>query len=294
VTVGNFDGVHTGHQYLLRQVVDRARTLGQRSLAVTFDPDPQVVLFPERKPPQLTDAAEKVCLIESTGIDRVWVCPFTRELSLLSPTDFMGLVASRQAIGELWIGADFALGRDRTGTIAVLAEIGAAAGWALHMVPALHREGRVVSSTAIRALLASGDVDEAAALLGRPHSVRGTLEHGSARTSLLHVEAERALPPPAVYAACLQVGSETTLEAVATVLPVSADGRRLVRLSPLDTSGRLDSSVPASATFATRLRPLDPGEADEPSAMRTVDDHAAAHATLVRAAEAGVDRAPCS
>ncbi|MBV9169736.1 MAG: FAD synthetase family protein [Chloroflexi bacterium] len=192
VTVGNFDGVHLGHQMLLHQVVDRARALSLRSFAVTFDPHPEQVLFPERKLTQLSTSSERCELMCDCGIDEVWVCPFTSELSRLEPEDFIRLVIERQPIGELWVGADFAMGRGRRGTIGVLAEIGTHLGWGLHMVPPYRLEDQVVSSTAIRTLLGAGAVRGAADLLGRNYSVPGALSSDS----VLCADALRALPRP--------------------------------------------------------------------------------------------------
>jgi riboflavin kinase/FMN adenylyltransferase len=180
VTVGNFDGVHLGHQYLLRQVVDRARALGLRSYAITFDPHPSMVLHPERNLEQLTDADEKVRLLRELGIDDVWVCPFNRDLSRLGADEFMQVVAQRQPIAELWIGPDFAMGHDRKGTVSVLAMLGGEQGWALHMVPPFRLDGHVVSSTAVRQALSTGDVKEAEKLLGRTVLTDASLRSGGA------------------------------------------------------------------------------------------------------------------
>jgi len=205
VTIGNFDGVHLGHQQLVRQVIDRARSLGLCSFAITFDPHPERVLVPERKLTFLSTAEERRAILLETGIDSVWICPFTRELSHLEPEDFMRLVTDRQPIAELWVGADFALGRGRKGTIAVLAEIGAASGWALHMVPPHMLEGQVVSSTAIRTLLAAGAVRGAADLLGRNYTVSGELVGQE-----LVVDPQRALPRAGIaYEGQLQLADQT-------------------------------------------------------------------------------------
>src|SRR5579859_349491 len=132
VTIGNFDGVHLGHQKLVREAADRARALGLMSLAITFDPHPEQILFPERRRTHLSTSEERRSLLHACGIDDVWVCPFTIELARLEPEEFMRLVTDRQPMAELWVGADFALGRGRKGTISVLAEIGAALGWGMH------------------------------------------------------------------------------------------------------------------------------------------------------------------
>jgi riboflavin kinase/FMN adenylyltransferase len=194
VTIGNFDGVHLGHQKLVGQVADRARALGLCSMAVTFEPHPEQVLFPERKLTHLSTSEERRELLRANGMDDVWVCPFTTELSRLAPEDFMRLVTERQPIAELWVGADFALGRGRKGTISVLAEIGSASGWGLHMVPPYMLDGQVVSSTAIRTLLAAGAVRGVADLLGRNYSVPGELDGDEFIADPL-----RALPRSGLY-----------------------------------------------------------------------------------------------
>jgi riboflavin kinase/FMN adenylyltransferase len=212
VTIGVFDGVHLGHLKLIRQAADRARALGLPSMAVTFEPHPDQVLYPERKLAHLSSPRERVEILHANGMDDVWVCPFTVEISRLEPEDFMRLVAERQPIAELWVGADFALGRGRRGTIAVLAEIGSAVGWGLHMVPPYMLEGQVVSSTAIRTLLAAGAVRGAADLLGRTFGVSGELQGDE-----LIVEPLRALPRPMGYEAQLRQEGDCTDVAV-TVL----------------------------------------------------------------------------
>jgi riboflavin kinase/FMN adenylyltransferase len=204
VTIGNFEGVHLGHQKLIRQVADRARALGLCSLAVTFDPHPEQILFPERRLTHLSTAAEKVALLRQNGMDDVWVLEFTSELSRMEPADFIRMVAERQGMSELWVGADFALGRGRRGTISVLAEIGSAMGWGLHMVSPYMLAGQVVSSTAIRTLLAAGAFRGAADLLGRPYTIPGELRHGE-----LTVEPLRALPRPMPYLGTVTQNGQT-------------------------------------------------------------------------------------
>jgi riboflavin kinase/FMN adenylyltransferase len=240
VTIGTFDGVHLGHRALLEQVVERARVLGRRSFAVTFYPHPQRVLF-GRNVPTLTGPEEKVALIARAGIDDVWLCEFTPELARLEPHDFLQLVAERQPICELWVGADFALGRGRAGTIAVLAEIGGGVGWGLHMVPPLRLDGQVVSSTAIRTLLAAGAVQGAADLLGRPYSVMGELAPGG-----VMVAADRALPKSLVpYAARV---SSPDLDVETEVLIPERDGdARLI-----EVAAALPPTGPVAITFLHR------------------------------------------
>ena len=239
VTIGNFDGVHRGHLMLIRQTVARAREVGQCSFAITFEPHPEQILFPERKLTYLSTADERRELLLENGIDTVWVCPFTTELSRLEPEDFMRLVVDRQPLGELWVGADFALGRGRRGTIAVLAEMGAKMGWGLHVVPPYMQDGQVVSSTAIRTLLAAGAVRGAADLLGRNYSVRGEVEG----TNFV-VDPLRALPRADLTYDAELCQAAATHSLTATVLPIAG---RII----LSTSGPLTNG-PATLTFLRR------------------------------------------
>ena len=242
VTIGNFDGVHLGHQMLLRQVVDRARVLGLRSFAVTFDPHPEQILFPDRPLPCLSSAEEKQQLIYECGIDDVWVCPFTTELSRLEPHEFMRLVSDRTTLAELWVGADFALGRGRSGTISVLAELGANYGWGLHMVPPYRLEGQIVSSTGIRTLLATGALQGAAELLGRPYVLQGELQ----ADGTLRVDPHRAFPKSGMpYEALLQQDGQRA-DVIASVQAPE------VRIKPRQPTGLTPGK--AKLAFLRRVR----------------------------------------
>lgn len=245
VTIGNFDGVHLGHRMLIASVVARAQSLGLRSLAITFDPHPEQVLFPERQLSFLSSPEERTEYLRETGIDDVWVMPFTRELARLEPAEFMHQVSERQPLAELWVGSDFALGRGRQGTISVLSELGAAHGWSLHVVPPYRRNGEVVSSTAIRTLLAAGAVRGAADLLGRPYAVRGDLSG-----TTLRVEPHRALPCPGRYLATLhQPRADDTGTPVDATIEAQGAGPALIGLSR-----SFASSARAELRF---LRPAD-------------------------------------
>jgi riboflavin kinase/FMN adenylyltransferase len=212
VTIGNFDGVHLGHLKLIQQVVDRSRALDLHSFAITFDPHPEQVLVPERKLTYLSTAEERKEILQQSGIHSVWICPFTRDLARLEPEEFMRLVTERQPIAELWVGADFALGRGRKGTISVLAELGAASGWGLHMVAPYILEGQVVSSTAIRTLLAAGAIRGAADLLGRVYNVPGTVDGDD-----MIVDPLRAVPKAGIAYEAQLLQDEAVLDGIVTV-----------------------------------------------------------------------------
>ncbi|MCC6174090.1 MAG: bifunctional riboflavin kinase/FAD synthetase [Chloroflexi bacterium] len=243
-TIGAFDGIHRGHQLLLKQVVDRARALGIESLCVTFDPHPDVIIYPERHLTYLSDRADKERILRELGLDEVMVFEFTRDLSMLRPDEFLGLIAEKYPLAELWVGSDFALGRDRSGTISALAEIGRTEGFALHVVPPQKVDREIISSTTIRTLLSQGKIRHANRLLGRRYRISGTVERGQARGRLLgfptaniHPDPRRTLPADGVYAAVVPLdGVEYRAVVNLGGRPTFLEGERLLEVHLLDVS----------------------------------------------------------
>ncbi|HUI43776.1 MAG TPA: bifunctional riboflavin kinase/FAD synthetase [Terriglobia bacterium] len=179
VTIGNFDGVHLGHQSLLRRVVERARAAGCTAAVLTFDPHPTQVLAPERAPKLLTSPGEKARLIEGAGIDLMWVQAFTPEYSALSPEEFVEEVLVRGLRAKaVVVGPNFRFGHRHAGDVARLAELGRRAGFEVEIVEALQVRGHAVSSSRVRELAAFGRVRLAGRLLGRPFSVSGAIVPG--------------------------------------------------------------------------------------------------------------------
>jgi len=180
VTIGNFDGVHLGHQALLRRVVERARAAAATAAVLTFDPHPTQVLAPERAPKLLTTLPEKLRLIEAAGIDLTWVRPFTRELSVMSPAEFFddALVHGLRA-SAIVVGPNFRFGHKQAGDVKTLAELGRSTGCEVEVVEALRLRGQMVSSSRVRELAELGRVHQAGRLLGRPFSVSGAIVAGS-------------------------------------------------------------------------------------------------------------------
>lgn len=212
VTIGKFDGVHLGH----RAVIDRLRELsnGRRVVVVTFDRHPQSLIDPDNAPLPLLSVAQKVEALEAAGADRVVVLPFTQEFASLSPTDFVRDVLSSGISASLvLVGRDFRFGSGGAGTIATLAEMGEELGFAVEVVEDVCVEGSAkVSSSSIREALLNGDVESAATLLGRPHSVRGLVVHGHQRgrvlgypTVNLEERNEGLVPKAGVYAGTVEV-----------------------------------------------------------------------------------------
>jgi riboflavin kinase / FMN adenylyltransferase len=282
-TIGAFDGIHRGHHLLLGQVVDRAKFLGLKSLCITFDPHPDLVLYPERKIAYLTDRAEKERVLRQLGLDDVMVVEFTPALSLLTPEEFLGLIEEEHPLAELWVGSDFALGRGRTGTIAALAELGRVQGFGLHVVPPQRADREVISSTFIRGLLSQGSVRHANRLLGRRYRISGIVENGAARgrtigfpTANIRPDSKRALPADGVYAAIVPLdGVEYRAVANLGSRPTFKEDERLLEVHLLDTKVNLYGR-PLDVDFVARLRDVQRfGSIDELKAQIARDADAA-------------------
>ncbi|MCL7451652.1 MAG: bifunctional riboflavin kinase/FAD synthetase [Anaerolineae bacterium] len=242
LTIGAFDGVHRGHQALIARVVNRARATNRLAGLLTFHPHPAVVLAPKRAPRYLTTPGEKVALLEGLGMDLVVLMRFDRELAATSAHDFMAQISTRLRLSELWIGADFALGRNREGDVPRLRLLGDQFGYAVYVVEPVVDDGAPISSSRIRALLLEGDVEEATELLGRYPRVSGQVVGGAARgrnlgfpTANLEVRPERAVPANGVYAVYAVLGRER-YPAVANVgvRPSFDNGERTVETHIFD------------------------------------------------------------
>src|SRR5215218_8874977 len=179
--LGAFDGLHRGHQALLRGAVERAHALGARVVGVTFDPDPEHVLRPSAAPPDLTTLADRVRLMREQGVDEVCVLPFTPSLAQMAPAEFVAALRERYPLVEVWVGENFGFGRDRMGSPATLAELGQRHGFTVRTFAPVYDGERPISSTRVRELLLAGDVREAARLLGRPHRLAGEVISGARR-----------------------------------------------------------------------------------------------------------------
>jgi len=210
VTVGMFDGVHRGHQAVLREIVDRARVAGRKSVLVTFEPHPLEVVNPQAAPPLLTSGAERREALAQTGLDYVVFLRFDRELASYSPERFVReVLIGRCRMRELVIGHDHGFGRGRSGDVETLRRLGASDGFTVDVVGPVELAGHPVSSTQIRRAIAGGDLATAQRLLGRSYSVSGVVVRGAGRGKTIGVPtinlggypARKLLPPDGVYAA---------------------------------------------------------------------------------------------
>lgn len=208
LSIGVFDGVHAGHQALIKRMLDEGRARGLTGGVVTFHPHPRTVIRPDLPFQYLASLEHRVELLRACGVDFVSVLQFTSELQQVSAEDFCRLLVEEAHVRLIVVGADFRLGRGGEGTVARLAEIGRVQGFQVLPVDLVdHGAGSVpISSTRIRTALAAGEMEEVQALLGRPFSLRGPVVLGDQRgrtigfpTLNIGVSADRALPPDGVY-----------------------------------------------------------------------------------------------
>jgi riboflavin kinase/FMN adenylyltransferase len=260
VALGVFDGVHRGHRLIVARAVAAARDLSVPTVVISFDPHPSAVLRPGSAPLMLTTLERRIALLRSVGADDVVVLPFTRELSQQSPAEFAEAVLRDALHAErVVVGADWRFGHKAAGDVALLREL----GFDVDGVELL-RDDNVVSSSAIRALVAAGDVAGAAAALDRPHLVEGPVVRGDARgrelgypTANLALDPGIAVPADGVYAGWLvrDGGEGSRLPAAISVgtNPTFDGTERRVEAFVLDAELDLYDE-PVVVEFVARLR----------------------------------------
>jgi riboflavin kinase / FMN adenylyltransferase len=215
VTVGNFDGVHRAHAAVLKEIVRRARALGAKSMAVTFEPHPARILRPDSGLKLLTPTPEKLRLLEATGVDAVLLLPFARDLSLMTPHQFVHEILKKHLKArEVHEGYNFRFGHRASGDVNLLANFGREMGFEVETYPEMKLRGEPVSSSHIRKLLQAGRVSRARHLLGRPFSVLSTPGRGRGYGSKYTVPTinlsryEEIVPQDGVYITQTRVGQE--------------------------------------------------------------------------------------
>jgi len=206
LTLGVFDGLHLGHQLIMRTVVGRAQAIGAVPTVITFNPHPRAVLHPQSAPPLLQTLDQKVEAFGVLGIEQAIVVPFTREFASVSAAAFLqDIVVDRLHAKEVYLGKGFAFGHNREGNIELLQRLGDELHFVAGEIPEVTLRGRRVSSSKIRELLARGQVNLARRMLGRPYGVEGRVERGAERghklgfpTANLHPQ-NRVIPKNGVY-----------------------------------------------------------------------------------------------
>lgn len=208
LSIGVFDGVHRGHQALLKRLVDGAHAAGLPAVVVTFFPHPVVVLQNVQDPVYLSMPEERAELLASAGVDEVVTLEFDRHLASRTAAEFMQMMKDHLGVVHLCTGYDFALGRGREGNLSVLRRIGEELGFTVEVIdPVSGHEKEIISSSRIRDLLSQGDVRAAASLLGRRYTIDGVITHGDGRghglgfpTANIAIPQQRLAPGRGVYA----------------------------------------------------------------------------------------------
>lgn len=215
VTIGSFDGVHRGHQTLIHDMVQCAREQGAPTVVVTFFPHPVVVLKNLQGPFYLTTPQERADLIGALGVDYIVTLRFDHQLSSYSARRFMELISQNLGVQQLWVGPDFALGRNREGGIEELGKIGQHLGYQVQVVSPLTTAGEKISSSQIRDQLSRGDIQGVAHQLGRWYSLEAMVTYGDSRgsklgfpTANLDLSPDRLLPLAGVYACRAHIGEK--------------------------------------------------------------------------------------
>ena len=216
LTIGTFDGVHRGHQEIIRYLTAGAHARGDPAVVLTFNPHPAVVLGKRTDCQCLTAPQEKADLLGQLGVDVVITHPFSLELAAMGAREFIQMVNARLRLRQLWEGDDFALGHSREGNIEKLRQLGQELGFEVHAVTKIEIDGEMVSSSQIRAFLANGEVELAERSLGRPYRLAGEVVPGDGRgrtigipTANLAILADVIMPKKGVYACQARVNGQT-------------------------------------------------------------------------------------
>jgi len=217
LTIGTFDGIHVGHQKIIKDVVHAAKAKGLRSVLITFYPHPKTILNHPKSPIHLlTPVDEKIELLQKLQLDVVLIIPFSKELADMNPKSFVeDYLIKRVGVQQFSIGFNHAFGRDRQGNESVLRKIGEGNQFDVHIIPPVRIDSEIVSSTKIRQFLNDGDLIHANQYLGRDYQVRGVVQQGEKLgakigfpTANIHVkETLKLIPQDGVYAVRIQIGN---------------------------------------------------------------------------------------
>jgi riboflavin kinase / FMN adenylyltransferase len=269
ITIGEFDGVHLGHQRIVARAAEVGRERGLPVVVITFDPHPDEVIRPGSHPPFLCSARRRAELLASLGVEAVIVLPFTLEFSRLDPDEFVRTVLVERLHAAVVVeGEDFRFGHKAAGDVQLLAKLGEKYEFSAEDMPLLVADGATISSTSIRKMLEAGDVAAAAKALGRPHRVEGVVVRGHQRgralgfpTANLEMPPHTAIPADGVYAGWLASldadGRDAERWPAAISIgtnPTFGEGKRTVEAYALDRDDLDLYGVHAAIDFTTRLR----------------------------------------
>lgn len=270
VAIGVFDGVHRGHQALLREAARIAATIeGGESVALTFDPHPAAVFAPGRVPSLLGTLSERAALLQVHGAESVVVADFDRAFAAWTPDEFARAISCRLGAHTVIVGEDFRYGCDRSGDTAALRRDGIRHGFAVEIIPAVFVNGIPARSTTIRQMLSGGQPEEATHLLGRPYALRGDVVHGKQLgrtigypTANLDSAPGILVPAPGIYAGWVHLGDERHRAAISigdnpTVAPQGITLPRTVEAYLLDDFDRDIYGARIGIDFVSLLRPME-------------------------------------
>jgi riboflavin kinase/FMN adenylyltransferase len=249
LTIGNFDGVHLGHQAMLAELTRAADRLGLPACVLTFEPHPREFFAPDKAPTRLTSLREKLELLAACGVDRVHVCRFDYRLAQTTAEDFIERIIVR-GLGARWVlvGDDFRFGARRAGSLVMLKQAAPRLGFEVAAIASVLLDGERVSSTALRLALSAGDLDRTTRLLGRPYSISGRVVAGDGLGRKLgfptaNVQMKRNYPPlTGIFAVRLHGAAHGMLQGVASlgVRPtVKQQGAPVLEVHALDFAGDL-------------------------------------------------------
>ncbi len=213
VTIGVFDGVHLGHQKVIRKILNKCYDSRDRVL-ITFDPHPIKILRPHMTPPRIMSLEHRLSIFEKMGLDATVVIKFSDFIAMMSPEEFVKRVITVLGARTVYVGANFHFGRGKSGDIEALKEIGRKYGIGIHTVPPVKKNGKIVSSTWLRRIISRGEIKKAEKLLRRPVSVLGTVVKGEERGRRLGIPTanidphHEVIPPPGVYAVKIDLGGK--------------------------------------------------------------------------------------
>lgn len=282
VTIGKFDGVHSGHRAVIGRLREVAADRGLTAAVITFDRNPLELIAPEKCPASLVSNGQKLDLLSGTGIDATLMVAFDRALAALEPEEFVHrILVDRLHAAAVLVGSDFRFGHRGAGDLRLLRELGEKYGFAVELIDDVRPEhGRRVSSTWIRELLAEGDVAHAAELLGHIPTLRGVVVHGAARgrelgypTANLSPESEGLIPADGVYAGWLTDGDETYPAAISVGNNPTFEGvpHKQVEAYVLDRELDLYGHC-VEVSFVQRIRGMVAYQGVEPLIAQIADD----------------------
>ncbi len=262
LTLGVFDGLHLGHQLIMKTVAERARTIGAVPTVITFDPHPRAVLHPESAPPLLQTFDQKIEALGILGIEQTIIIRFTNEFAQIRAEEFLReVIGERLQAREVYLGRGFAFGHNREGNIELLKRVSGELGFQADEVPEVRLRGQRISSSRVRQVLAAGRVNLARRMLGRPYGVEGQVVRGDERGHQLGFPTanlapqNRVIPADGVYVTATLIEHEwrRSVTNIGTRPTFAEESSRLVETHVMNWSGDLYGDV-VRVRFLHRLR----------------------------------------